>query len=393
MRTVKSFAAEPAERARFARRVQGLLDTGRSLGGAKAILEGSNRLAIYASLLVLYLYGGFLVNGGFMPLRVLLSSIGFTFSLLFCTQGLVNTFADARRAMSSLARARALVASGRPEADLVALLDSSGKEELPFGAGGAAVAAAARGDMELRVHKFAYPTRPDVPVLHDIELRLRTGTTTALVGPSGAGKSTVVQLLARFYDLADGELVLGGQPATDFSRHEWARAVSVVTQEPVLFNGTISENIAYGCCVNSSQEDVEQAARAANAHEFISRLPEGYDTILGEGGDIQLSGGQRQRVAIARALLKDAPVLVLDEATSALDSQSEALVQGALARLQEGRAVVVVAHRLSTVVGADEVVVLDGGSVRERGPHAELVARGGLYASLVNAQHLVVSGM
>ena len=230
-------------------------------------------------------------------------------------------------------------------------------------------------------------------MLRDVELHLRRGTTTALVGPSGAGKSTVVQILARFYDLSDGEMELGGQPAEDFTRHEWARAVSVVTQEPVLFSGTVAENIAYGGCGAWSRDDVERAARAANAHEFIRELPDGYDTVLGEGGDIQLSGGQRQRVAIARALLKDAPVLVLDEATSALDSQSEALVQEALARLQEGRAVVVVAHRLSTVVGADEVVVLEGGAVRERGAHAELVARGGLYASLVNAQHLVVSGM
>ena len=407
MRTVKSFAAEPAERVRFASRVEGLRATGRRLGGAKSILEASNRLAIYASLMVLYLYGGFLVKGGFMPLRVLLSSIGFTFSLIFCTQGLVNTFADVRRAISSLARVQALVGSGRPEADLVDLLGAgpsgrlSGAEavgavqktELACRAGDAAVLAARQDGLTLRIESFAYPTRPEAPVLRDIELHLKKGTTTALVGPSGAGKSTVVQILARFYDLSDGDMALGERSAEDFTRHEWARAVSVVTQEPVLFNGTVAENIAYGGCGTWSRVDVERAAQAANAHEFIRKLPEGYGTVLGEGGDIQLSGGQRQRVAIARALLKDAPVLVLDEATSALDSQSEALVQEALARLQEGRAVVVVAHRLSTVVGADEVVVLEGGAVRERGAHAELVARGGLYASLVNAQHLVVSGM
>jgi ATP-binding cassette subfamily B (MDR/TAP) protein 8 len=321
MRTVKSFAAEPAERVRFASRVEGLRATGRRLGGAKSILEASNRLAIYASLMVLYLYGGFLVKGGFMPLRVLLSSIGFTFSLIFCTQGLVNTFADVRRAISSLARVQALVGSGRPEADLVDLLGAgpsgrlSGAEavgavqktELACRAGDAAVLAARQDGLTLRIESFAYPTRPEAPVLRDIELHLKKGTTTALVGPSGAGKSTVVQILARFYDLSDGDMALGERSAEDFTRHEWARAVSVVTQEPVLFNGTVAENIAYGGCGTWSRVDVERAAQAANAHEFIRKLPEGYDTVLGEGGDIQLSGGQRQRVAIARALLKDAP--------------------------------------------------------------------------------------
>ena len=246
------------------------------------------------------------------------------------------------------------------------------------------------GELELRGVNFAYPSRSDASVLRDVSLTLRRGAVTALVGRSGAGKSTVAALLSRFYEPQGGLVQLGGVPAQCYSRAAWTRAVSLVSQEPVLFSGTIGENIAYGAPNGrASQEEIVAASTSANAHEFVERLPRGYDTLVGERGHL-LSGGQRQRVAIARALLKDSPVLILDEATSALDRLSEALVQQAVRRLVRGRTVLVIAHRLSTVQEAAAVVVMDEGSVVESGSHEELMAKGGRYSELMSSQGLIL---
>jgi ABC-type multidrug transport system fused ATPase/permease subunit len=255
----------------------------------------------------------------------------------------------------------------------------------------AACAAARRGgELELRGVNFAYPSRSDASVLRDVSIKLRRGSVTALVGRSGAGKSTVAALLSRFYEPQGGQVLLGGVPAQCYSRAAWTRAVSLVSQEPVLFSGTIGENIAYGKPHGRATfEEVRAAAVAANAHEFVERLPKGYDTVVGERGHL-LSGGQRQRVAIARALLKDAPVLILDEATSALDRVSETLVQQAIRRLVRGRTVLVIAHRLSTVQEAAAVVVMEEGKVVESGSHQELMERGGKYAELMSSQGLIL---
>jgi ATP-binding cassette, subfamily B (MDR/TAP), member 10 len=262
---------------------------------------------------------------------------------------------------------------------------------IPIPGDDAACAAARRGgELELRAVDFAYPSRSDASVLRDVSLKLRRGSVTALVGRSGAGKSTVAALLSRFYEPQGGQVLLGGVPAQCYSRAAWTRAVSLVSQEPVLFSGTIAENIAYGAPHGrASFDDIRAAAVAANAHEFVQRLPKGYDTVVGERGG-QLSGGQRQRVAIARALLKDAPVLILDEATSALDRVSETLVQQAIRRLVRGRTVLVIAHRLSTVQEAAAVVVMEDGQVVESGSHEELMARGGKYSELMSSQGLIL---
>ncbi|MEO5800561.1 MAG: ABC transporter ATP-binding protein, partial [Gemmatimonadales bacterium] len=225
---------------------------------------------------------------------------------------------------------------------------------------------------------------PERPVLQDISFRVAKGEVLALVGPSGAGKTTLLELLPRFYDPQQGAIRLDGVPLTALSRASLRSHIAVVSQDTVLLHDTVRANIAYGR-PDASDVDVEVAARAANAHEFIDALPDGYNTVVGERGT-RLSGGQRQRIAIARALLRDAPILILDEATSALDTESERLVQEAIDRLMQDRTVLVIAHRLATVRDADRILVLDGGRVIESGSHPVLHAQGGLYRRLHDLQ-------
>jgi len=238
------------------------------------------------------------------------------------------------------------------------------------------------GAIEMRGVGFAYA---DEPVLQDVSFQAGKGDIVALVGPSGAGKSTLVDLIPRFYDPTAGAVLLDGRDLRECSLRSVRALMGIVSQETVLFNDTVRANIAYGADGRYSHAQVEAAARAANAHAFIERLPQGYDTVLGERGT-RLSGGERQRLAIARALLRDPPILILDEATSALDTESERLVQEAIDRLLEGRTVFVIAHRLSTVQYATQILVMERGRIVERGRHDDLLARGGLYRRLYELQ-------
>ncbi len=235
---------------------------------------------------------------------------------------------------------------------------------------------------------FAYApaAQGGAPTLSDVSIAVKPGETVALVGPSGGGKSTILSLLPRFYDVTSGAVTVNGRDVRELKLHDLRAKIALVTQEPFLFDDTIAANIAYGR-PGASQADIEAAAASAAAHDFISALPEGYQTRAGEAG-LRLSGGQRQRIAIARAFLKDAPILLLDEATSALDTESEALVQAALERLMQGRATLMIAHRLSTVRSADRIYVVEAGRVVEQGSHAALVKKGGLYARLAKQQSL-----
>ncbi|QKG70755.1 ABC transporter transmembrane domain-containing protein [Erythrobacter mangrovi] len=248
----------------------------------------------------------------------------------------------------------------------------------------------ARGSLSFRNVTFRYPTRLDAPAIFDFTLEVEPGETVAIVGPSGAGKSTIFQLAERFYDPQAGSIRIDGIPLTSADPAEVRRRMAYVPQEGVLFSANARDNLRYGNW-DASDEEIWAAARAANAEEFLEKLPQGLDTYLGESGT-QLSGGQRQRIAIARALLRNAPILLLDEATSALDAESERLVQDALEHLMQDRTTLVIAHRLSTVRAADRIVVMEDGKIVEQGNHDQLAANGGLYARLASLQFVLEAG-
>jgi len=245
--------------------------------------------------------------------------------------------------------------------------------------------ARASGRIVMETVRFRYPGA-EREALTGIDLVIEPGQTVALVGPSGGGKTTLANLLPRFYHATAGRIMLDGYDLEELRLSSLRANIALVSQDVVLFDDTIANNIAYGSLATTSRAEVEAAARAAYAHDFIAAMPLGYDTLIGENG-VRLSGGQRQRLAIARALLKNAPILILDEATSALDSESERQVQAALERLMEDRTTLVIAHRLSTIEGADKIVALEHGRVLEQGTHAELLANDGLYAKLYRMQY------
>ncbi|CAA6656293.1 unnamed protein product [Spirodela intermedia] len=412
IRTVRSFAGEKQQMSLFGSLVLAYQNSGMKLGILKSANESLTRVVVYISLLAVYFLGGSKVKAGELSVGTMASFIGYTFTLTFAVQGGVNTLGDIRGASAAVERINSILSDSDIDDSLAyglrkefTLRENDDRLELfkddPSDLGQAPSShftsilksatdgynLAWSGDICLEEVYFSYPMRDDVDVLNGLTLTLKCGHVTALVGPSGAGKSTIVQLLARFYEPTRGRITVAGEDVRIFDKRDWARVVSIVNQEPVLFSVSVGENIAYGLPdENVSKDDIVKAAKAANAHEFIISLPQGYETLVGERGSL-LSGG-RGRIAIARAILKNAPILILDEATSALDTVSERLVQEALEHLMKGRTTLVIAHRLSTVQNAHQIALCAEGKIAELGTHLELLERKGVYASLVGTQRL-----
>lgn len=311
-------------------------------------------------------FGGYLAVKGQATVGVLIAFQGYLWRLLEPIMQISSSINETQRGLAAMERVFDVL-DKRPE-----------KPDVP-----GAQAAPARV-AELRFEHVSFEYRRDIPVLHDFNLVVPGGSVVALVGPSGAGKTTVTDLLARFYDPSSGRILLNGVDVTQLKLRSFRSLLGIVQQEVFLFDGSVRENIAYGR-MRATEEEVLDAARRANADEFIRRLPDGYDTLIGERG-VKLSGGQRQRLSIARAILADPQILILDEATSSLDTESEQLIQASLDELLRDRTTFVIAHRLSTIAHADQIVVLEAGRIVELGTHRELLEREGRYAEMVNRQ-------
>ena len=366
-RVVKSFVREEFEIDRF--HTQNELNFRAVMKDAQlsSLLTPTVEFLAALAVTVIIWFGGKEVVDGVITAGTLVAFLTYAVNLANPVKRLSRIYAQIQKAMAGADR-------------VFALLDM---EETVTSAPGAKTLPPVEGRVCFSDVSFSY--REDVPALTDLTFTAEPGQMIAFVGPSGAGKSTVANLIPRFYDVTGGSITVDGYDVRDVTTESLRSQIGIVPQETVLFSATVRENIRYGR-LNATDAEIEAAAKSANAHDFIMALPEGYDTEIGERG-ANLSGGQRQRIAIARAILKDPRILILDEATSALDTESEKVVQAALDRLMVGRTSFVIAHRLSTIIGADRIYVLDGGRVRERGTHEELLAAGGLYAGLYQIQY------
>jgi ATP-binding cassette subfamily B protein len=369
MKVVQAFGQEERELGRFRESVESAFKVARRRFTLRAVMTFSVILLMFGAIVMILWEGASDVAAGRMTGGAIAAFV-FTGVLVGGAFGaLTETYGDLLRGSGAAGRIHELMIE-QPEihapAQPVAL------PEPPL------------GSLEFDAITFRYPTRPDDAAVHDLSLAIAPGETVAVVGPSGAGKSTLFQLALRFYDPQEGRVLLDGIDLRDADPAAIRSRIALVPQETIIFAASAKDNIRYGRW-DASDEEIVEAARAANATEFIETLPERYDTFLGEGG-ARLSGGQRQRIVIARALLRDSPLLLLDEATSALDAHSERLVQEALERLMKTRTTVVIAHRLATTRAADRIIVMDGGRIVEEGTHASLNNANGLYASLARLQ-------
>lgn len=369
IRTMKAFSREDLQSMLYNEKI----DETYRLGARQAVLYGSfiALIGIFgqgAMVVVLY-YGATLVLQGSLSPGTLTSFVLYTLTIAGSLAGLSGIFAEFMKAQGANERVFEII-------DRVPAINISGGTTLDQ----------MKGHVKLTDVNFRYPSRPKEQVLSGLNLELRSGTVTALVGPSGGGKSTIVSLIERFYDIVqgDGSITIDGTEVRDLDPKWMHQHIGIITQDPVLFCTSIRDNITYGV-KSATQAEIEIAAKAAHAHNFILTFNEGYDTLVGERG-VRLSGGQKQRIAIARAILMNPKILIADEATSSLDAESEHIVQKALDSVMDGRTVLVVAHRLSTVKNADNVCVITDGQVVEQGTHDELLLKDAAYAKLVHRQ-------
>ncbi len=372
MQTVQAFVREPTENQTYKANISAAFDASLHLIRWRATMFSVVMLAVSVAMAVILWIGGSAVVRGELTGGELTSFLLYTVMVAASVAALASLAGALQRAAGATERIFEIL---RTEPTIH---DAETTVPMPQG----------KGAVRFDNVQFVYPTRLDQQVLAGVTLDVPAGQAIALVGSSGAGKTTLTSLLQRFHDVTGGAVLFDGVDVRQLKLAELRRQIAIVSQEPVLFSGTIRDNIAYGR-PDASQADVEAAAQDAHAHEFITRFPEAYDTLVGERG-VQLSGGQRQRVAIARALLANPRVLILDEATSSLDAESEALVQKALQRLMKGRTTLIIAHRLSTVRDADAIAVLERGQLVELGKHDDLMRQDGTYRRLV--EHQVVAG-
>jgi subfamily B ATP-binding cassette protein MsbA len=368
IREVQLFGREEYERGRYREKIQMALKIALRRAMANGGFQAFMIFVVSSGILIVFWAGSRMVIAGEITPGGLIAFLIYTWAVAQGISGLSEVYGQFNEAIGATRRIFELLDTD-PE-----IADSPDAEPFPQ----------TRGSVRMLDVHFAYPGERNTPVLRGVNIEAERGQVIALAGPSGAGKSTTVSLIPRFYDVTSGAILIDGRDIRSLSLADLRRAIGVVPQEPVLFSGTVRENIAYGR-LEAADEEIESAARAAHAHEFILEFPDGYDTLVGEKG-VKLSAGQRQRIAIARALLKDPAILILDEATSSLDSESEYLIQNALETLMRGRTTFVIAHRLSTIRRADRILVIDQGRIVEEGAHHELLDTGGLYSQLYKIQ-------
>ncbi len=372
LRVVKAFNAEDKMSARFNRQTQDFYRINNAVGRRMALAHPMSEFLGTTAIAIILWFGGSLIlsNHSDIDAASFIYYMVMFYSLINPAKDLSKTSYTVRKGLAAKERIDKILEAVNP------ITDPDKPEEVDNNP--------AKSSVELRGVTFAYDDGH--PVLKDINLEVKPGQTVAIVGQSGSGKSTLVDLIPRFWDVSEGEVLVDGKNVKELRVHDLRGLMGNVNQEAILFNDTIFNNIAFGV-KNATREQVEAAAKVANAHEFIMETENGYDTEIGDRG-CKLSGGQRQRISIARAILKDPAILILDEATSALDTESERLVQEALDSLMKGRTTIVIAHRLSTIINADKICVLHDGEIVETGTHDQLLAQGGIYKHLVDMQQV-----